>query len=343
MTSMAAHPVTDASQVAEPRRAAQALTRRLDFPEETTGRAALIVTELGTNLAKHARGGEILLQPVADDLDGTDGIEILALDRGPGMTDLAISRRNGYSTAGTLGHGLGAVERQADQMDLFTHGSGTAVLARVWRERPPRPQTLARYEIGAVRVPKPGEIVCGDACAWRRREGRIAILVADGLGHGLPAHDAADAAIRTFGRTHEFPPERVILEAHDALKATRGAAIASMAIDLERNIARFAGLGNISGAILLPDGRRQNMVSHNGTAGHHAARIQEFTYQVPRSSIVVLCSDGLASQWNIAAYPGLQSHSASLVAGVLYRDFSRRRDDVTIVVAKERPAATEKL
>ncbi len=85
------------------------------------------------------------------------------------------------------------------------------------------------------------------------------------------------------------------------------------------------------------------MVSHNGTAGHSAARIQEFHYPVPAGAIVVMFSDGLATQWDLQAYPGLRQRSASVIAGVLYRDFSRRRDDVTVVVARERPPVAEKV
>ena len=101
--------------------------------------------------------------------------------------------------------------------------------------------------------------------------------------------------------------------------------------------ARYAGLGNISAILTLASGGRQNMVSHNGTAGHSAARIHEFQYPFPRDAVLVMHSDGLATHWDLAAYPGLRTRHPSLIAGVLYRDHSRRRDDVTIVVVKERP------
>ena len=83
------------------------------------------------------------------------------------------------------------------------------------------------------------------------------------------------------------------------------------------------------------------MVSHNGTAGHSAGRIQEFTYPVPPQATIVMFSDGLGSHWDLAAYPGLAQRSPALIAGVLYRDFSRRRDDVTVVVARERRPIAE--
>jgi hypothetical protein len=259
------------------------------------------------------------------------------------MSDVALSRRDGYSTAGTLGHGLGAVERQADDVRIYTHTSGTVVVARLCRTRATVPASLSRFQIGAVQVSKTGEIVCGDDWAWRLREDRLSILVADGLGHGLPAHDAAAAATRVFASAHESRPGRLIEDVHAALRATRGAAAASLAIDIERRIAVFAGLGNISGVVLLAGGGRHSMVSHNGTAGHTAARIHEFSYPVPPESIVVLFSDGLGSHWDLSNYPGLLQRDPSLIAGVLYRDYSRRRDDVTVVVVRERTPLAERL
>jgi len=342
MNVTAAFPVTHASQVAEPRRVVQRLASHLQFPEDRAGRAALVVSELATNLAKHAREGEVLLRPLTDSQGERSGIEIVALDKGPGMPDPERSRRDGYSTTGTLGHGLGAIARQSDALDVYSQPSGTAISAVLWRT--PRAATIGRLplEVGAVHVSKPGELVCGDAWDWRLREGRLSIFVADGLGHGIPAHEAADAAVRAFGAIHEASPSRVIADVHAALRATRGAAVAHLAVDLERGIAQYAGLGNISSTVLLPGGRRQTMVSHNGTAGRSVARIQEFTYPVPRGATLVLFSDGLATHWDLAPYPQVERHAPSLTAGVLYRDFSRRRDDVTVIVVREGTPVTDR-
>jgi len=270
-------------------------------------------------------------------------MEILALDKGPGIPDMALSRRDGYSTTGTLGQGLGALDRQADELEIYTHGTGTVIAARLWRKSPAANASRPHYEVGAVHVAKTGEPICGDDWAWRQRDGRLAIFIADGLGHGLSAHEAATAATRVFAAGHELRPGRLVEDVHAALRPTRGAAVASLSVDIERRTATYAGLGNISGIILHPTGARQSMVSHNGTAGHTAARIQEFHYPVLSGAIVVMFSDGLATQWDLKTYPGLQQRSASVIAGVLYRDFSRRRDDVTVVVARERPPIAEKL
>ena len=349
MNTSAAFAVGDASGVAVARRAALLAADRLGFAEQPSGRVALIVSELASNLAKHARGGEILIRPLENAAD-LPGLEILAIDKGPGIADLASSRRDGHSTSGTLGHGLGAIERQSDLFEMFTQPTGTVVLARVWRDgasagHPPvgGPQwggrsaaVTGRVEAGAVLVSMPGEEVCGDGAAWGLRPDRAAVFVVDGLGHGLQAHDAARRAVIEFERVQGHAPARVIEEIHGALRETRGGAVAMIAIDLERGTARYAGVGNIAGAIVIPSGARHGLVSMHGTAGHVIPRIQEFTYPVASGALVILHSDGISSQWDLNAYPGLRDRHPSITAAVLYRDFSRRRDDVSIVVLRER-------
>jgi len=338
MNAATAHAVEDSSQVSSARRAVLDLARQIGFGEERAGQAALIVTELGTNLAKHARNGELLVRPLQTNGSATpEGIEILAVDRGPGMPDVPRAREDGYSTAGTLGHGLGSIERQSDFFQIYSQPSGTVAVSQIWSapRRPAARQPL--YEIGAILVPHPGEPICGDAWGWTMRDDRFAIMVADGLGHGLSAHEAADAAIAVFYRQHEQSPSRVIADVHAALRSTRGAAVATVAVDTDRGVANYCGVGNI-GAVLISatNGSRHSMVSQNGTAGHMATRIHEFSYPLPARSMIVMSSDGLTSHWDLGRYPGLSTRHPSIIAGVLYRDFSRRRDDVTVVVAKPR-------
>jgi hypothetical protein len=107
-------------------------------------------------------------------------------------------------------------------------------------------------------------------------------------------------------------------------------------IDSRLRVARFCGVGNISGVILSPDeGQRTSLVSHNGTLGHTIRKVQEFVYPWSPDSLLIMHSDGLATHWNLDRYPGLAVQHPSLISGILYRDFSRKRDDVTVLVARE--------
>ncbi len=328
--------IRDPSQVAAARREAMALAGALGFDETATGKVAIVVTEVATNLLKHAGGGEVVLKPVhASD---TSGIDVLGLDRGRGIPNVARALEDGFSTAGSAGTGLGAVRRLAQLFEVHSaERNGTALLARIWPEQPPAPAGRRVIESAGVTRPAPGEDVCGDAWSVKHRAGVTTLLVVDGLGHGVVAADAASAAVAAFNAHSPAPPAELLDSIHGALRATRGAAAAVAEVDPARDLVRYAGVGNISAAVLNAAGAR-HLVSHNGIVGHTVRKIAEFTYPWTPDALLVLHSDGLASHWRLEAYPGLTVRHPGLVAGVLYRDFTRGRDDVCVVVARERPA-----
>jgi hypothetical protein len=279
---------------------------------------------------RHSSGGEIILQVLKD--GSRSGVEVLALDRGPGITDIRRSLEDGYSTGGTPGTGLGAIRRFSTVFDIWSEpGSGTALLARLWTgQAPPRKMFVS---VGGVSVPRKGEQVCGDGWAAEIRDGSSTVLVTDGLGHGQEAADASQSAIRVFGSAVGESPVPVMQKLHGALRGTRGAAAAVAQLVFSERLMRFAGVGNIAGRVISPDSERQ-AVSSNGIVGHNMVRVREFAYPWPETGLLVLHSDGLTSHWNLTRYPGITGRHPSLIAGVLYRDFSRERDDVTVVVAR---------
>ncbi|HEX2446503.1 MAG TPA: ATP-binding SpoIIE family protein phosphatase [Vicinamibacterales bacterium] len=326
----ATFPVTESTHVSTVRRAGSALAARVGFDEGDAGRVALVVSELATNLVKHARGGEILLALI-DDRDRA-GVDVLALDKGPGFRDFDHSAQDGNSTCGSLGHGLGAVRRQSDYFDLFSTPAGTVALARLHR-RPNVPTSTNGFAVAGLSVPKPGEQRCGDDWAADIGPHRAALFVVDGLGHGPAAADAAAEAVAVFRRAPGRAPAALLDDVHLALRPTRGGAVGMAVVDLDRSLTIYAGIGNIAGSVVTDD-QRSSFVSQNGTAGHVARRLQEFTYPIASQSTIVMQSDGLGTHWSPADYPGLWQRDPAIVAGVLYRDFTRRRDDVTVLVGR---------
>lgn len=332
MTSI---PVTEASQVADARRRATGVAQRLGFDETAAGRVAIVATELATNLVKYGTNGEILLGTFEDET-GT-GVEIIALDRGPGVANLADALRDGHSTGGSPGTGLGAVRRQSQAFDIAAWpGRGLAVLARVSgttskasaSEPPPIPRS------GAVAVPLRGETVNGDAYCVRPHDGGWTALVADGLGHGPLAAQASEAAVRVFRKHEREAPGRVLAAVHAGLGQTRGGAVSVARYEPSRGMLVFAGIGNVAGAVIT-DGVIKRLVSLPGTAGVVARRIQEFEQPFTPRSLLVMCSDGIGTSWTLDSYPGLLAAHPSLIASVIYRDFARGRDDATVVVVRE--------
>jgi anti-sigma regulatory factor (Ser/Thr protein kinase) len=324
-------PVTEPSHVAVARRAAVACALRLGFDISDAGRVAIVATELSLNLVRHAREGQIIVARFED--EAGMGVEVLALDRGPGMADIAACVQDGYSTAGSAGQGLGAVKRQSQTFDVVSSTrSGSGVLARV------RPRSIANPSIdagfGAVSLPKPGEEVCGDAWCAVPGAGGCQVLIIDGLGHGAEAARAAGEGVRLFREHVGEAPETIVQQLHAGLRHTRGAAVAVASIQPREGRIRFCGLGNIAGCIIDSSGVHRT-VSLSGTAGLSASRIHAFEYPLEAPFIVVLHTDGLVTNWSSDRYPELLNHHPTLIAGVLYRDFSRGRDDATVFVAKE--------
>jgi anti-sigma regulatory factor (Ser/Thr protein kinase) len=320
-------PIDDASRVAQARRVSATAALEEGLGDHAAAEAGIIATEAATNLLKHARQGEMHITRLS--ANGRPGVEILAIDRGPGVANIEQCLRDGYSTAGTPGSGLGAISRLATEFDVYSEpGKGTVLAARI---QAPGPRSA--FKFAAVCVPIRGEERCGDT--WRARaNGKSAtLLVADGLGHGILAADASVAAAVVFEKHSHRAPAELLENVHLALKATRGAAVAIASFDLETMLIRYAGLGNIAG-VILGSPRNQSMVSHNGTAGHQARRFQEFEYKLPSRGTLVMHSDGLVTSWNLDSYPGLVRRDPAVIAGVLYRDASRGRDDVCVVVAR---------
>ena len=238
---------------------------------------------------------------------------------------------DGYSTAGTAGNGLGSIKRLSSVFDIYATTQGTALVSQVWM----RSRVSNRYSLdfGAVCLPYPGETRCGDGWAVSQSDGVFTVMVADGLGHGNQAADAADQAIGIFKENGELSPQLHLQKLHGALRSTRGAAVVVLQADLKSQKIIYSGIGNISGGVVI-GGASKSFVSLNGIIGHQAQRFQEFTYDWPKDSFVIFYSDGLQSKWKMAPYPGLPMRHPSLIAGILYRDFRRERDDVTVLIVR---------
>ena len=340
MSSLDSTPVLvsmgDRSAVGEVRRAAVAVAGRLGFSEDDSGRLALVVTEAASNMVKHGgEAGEVFVRPVP--YSSPPAVEALFLDHGFGIADLPAALRDGFSTAGSPGTGLGALSRVADVLDIYSEpGRGTVLFTRVWSRRPPAEarEKAAALEIGAVGVPRRGEACSGDGWAIGRAKRGLMLLVVDGLGHGPEAAHAAAEAIQMFGQEQYDGPTEFLAAAHGALRNTRGAAAAAALLDTGSRQIRYAGVGNVAASVVSGLETR-SLVSHNGTLGHETRRIQEFLYPWPRGALIVMHSDGLQTHWKLDRYAGALARHPAVIAGLLYRDFTRGRDDVTVLAVRE--------
>jgi len=319
----------DLTRVGSVRRAATAMADALGLSATQVADLAIIATELATNLVKHAREGMMHVRPVRDADEA--GVQLVSIDSGPGMADVARSQVDGESTAGTLGIGLGAVARLADRCEIYSKpGRGTIVVAELWHRKPPGGHLRA----DGIARPLTGETVSGDTFARRVSDDRYQVMVCDGLGHGPMAAAASQAAFGAFHEAPQGPPADVVRYLNAALTHTRGAALAVAEIDTETAAVRLCGLGNIASSVVA--GRqRHGMISMPGIAGHHRSGVKEFGYPFPVGAVLVMHSDGVSSRWELDGYQGMES--PLVIAATVLRDAGIRRDDACVLVAKGLP------
>ncbi|MEP7150670.1 MAG: ATP-binding SpoIIE family protein phosphatase [Nitrospira sp.] len=322
--------------MAEARRKVTVLAGQAGLGETQAGICAVIASEMGTNLVKHAKEGEIFLRTVAH--GPVQGIELVALDRGPGMANVGRALQDGHSTAGSSGTGLGAMVRMATEFDIYSMpGRGTGLVARIWNGVIPSAGKAEAVRTGVINVAIQGETESGDAWYVESSSRRTVCAVVDGLGHGPLAAQAAVLAVESLREHHDAPLSDQIDFAHGALRSTRGAALGVAEILHDQGIVKFVGIGNIMAAV-WQDGTARNMVSQNGILGHQIRRVTEFQYPWSDSAMLIMCSDGINTHWDLSLYAGLPVRDPSLIAATLYRDFTRGRDDTTVIVLKGRTA-----
>jgi len=311
------------------RRLAIALASDAGLGEARTSDLALVVTEIAANVVRHAGNGGVLLAIVQD--GAARGVSVTSWDRGPGMR-LEECLRDGMSTAGTRGVGLGAISRLATRWDAYTRpGAGTVLVALVLEPAPPRE---GEFELGGVCIPYPGETVSGDGWDARQVGDALVVIACDGLGHGVGAGAATAAVLASFRKSTSISPAELLDAAHGIARPTRGAAATVARIDAGARTVTVAGVGNVTPWLLGPTQRQ--LVTQHGTLGQAMPRLREETYPCPADTRLVLCSDGLKSRWDLSALPALLACHPSTIAATLWRDFARERDDATVVVARAR-------
>ncbi|TFW16708.1 ATP-binding SpoIIE family protein phosphatase [Duganella callida] len=321
--------ISHASDVAAARRIGQGLASVLGLNETRAGQLAIVISEAATNILKHAGEGRMLLSIVCHGAQRC--IEVLAIDQGPGIANPQRAMTDGVSSTGTSGTGLGAMRRLSDQFDMYAPaGRGAVFFMRLWAQ-PQQAQQPPRLLTGGVCLPLAGEKESGDAWAVRRWDDSLTLMVADGLGHGPEAARAALPALQLLAAASRQTPADLMHGCHEALRPTRGAALAIASYEPAAQQLRFAGIGNIT-ACIFADGARRQLMSHNGIVGHNVRKVQELSFPCPPGALVILASDGISTQWDLAALPGLALREPAVIAAVLLRDYARGRDDASVLV-----------
>jgi anti-sigma regulatory factor (Ser/Thr protein kinase) len=339
--------IKDEAHVGTARRAVHRFASDLGFEETALAEIDIVVQEIGTNAARYASAGGWLhyMTPLGTEV----GIELVYWDTGPGIYNLDRAIRDGVSTSGSLGAGLGAIRRLMDEFDVYSTlrmtsrlsltprrtAHGTALLARKWlkNDREETVESAEARRFGAWSRPHPGEETNGDAYFIGARGRRTLLAVIDGLGHGPGAKEASDVALDQLNEWTGEPLDEVLSALHNALRATRGAVIGAAIIDNAAGRFHYSGVGNVMVRVYgAPE--HTTPISANGTLGARLGQLRVWTYSWVEGTTLIMASDGVSASWDIESYPGLLQRTPQLLAGILMRDYGRNADDATVLVAR---------
>lgn len=295
------------------------------------GEMDIVVSEIATNLVKHAKGGEILVKK----LDNDKGIEIIGIDHGPGILDIARMMVDGVSTKNTLGQGLGAIKRLCDFFQIYSlEGWGTIIVARVYNHDFPGECQKEKYELRSLLVAKAGEKKCGDNYLLKTSTDTLMLFLGDGLGHGDEAALAVNTAITAVDWQIKDSLPDLIRKNHEAIRKTRGMVATIARYKATEKSWEICGLGNILTRIVQPL-TTKNYSPYNGLIGMNIPEtLDSQTIQVEGTHLMVMCSDGLTTRWDLQKYPNITRYDPSILAAAIYKDNCRKTDDSSVVVVK---------
>jgi anti-sigma regulatory factor (Ser/Thr protein kinase) len=322
------------SDIAAARLAVKEMTAALRFDEQTSEEVVLVASELASNLIKHATHGKLELIPVTT--DGRFGIRIESLDNGPGIADSEQAIIDGYSTTGSLGYGLGAVNRLMDELDINLRQEpegGTRIVCTRWlvvRETCVMPCPLS---FGSVTRPHPAMKANGDAFVIKQWGTHALVGVIDAVGHGELAYQVAQTTRQYLENHFDQSMLHLFRGVTRACRGTRGVVMALARFDWAQSKLTFAAIGNIE-ARVFGSMDPMSFITRRGIIGVNAPNpvVLEHTWE-PRY-IMVLHSDGLRTRWRWEDFPNFAEAPAQRIAHRLVTTLARADDDATAVVVK---------
>lgn len=313
---------------------ARSIALKLGFADDASEEIALVVAELASNLVKHAGRGALTFRKVRN--GERIGIEVKSRDIGPGISNIEKSITDGCTTAGSLGYGLGTVNRLMDEMEVQSPpGAGTQILCRRWLR--PRTDMLLPHvwDVGVATRARRCAAENGDAFVIRESQAALLVGLIDGLGHGEPAQKAALAA-QTYVQKHfDQPLDKIFAGASRACSATRGVVMALARFPSNTHLS-FASVGNIearvSGSCRVPFPVHRGILGAGETCVETPVKLEEFDWNP--ETVLVLHTDGLRSRWNWNDFSGIERQPAQDIAAKLLRELASENDDATVLCVK---------
>ena len=326
--------IRETSAVAEARRRARRTANAMGLHSTKVEHAAIVATEIAQNVLRHGGGGQVLVEIFG--APSLERLHIVGHDDGPGIGRIDRMIRDGETTKGSPGTGLGAIKRLSDRLDIFSEPGRTVIAAEFRRQtiRLSDPVDHAGFKLAY-----PGERRCGDIVAVRSSHDKCVYFLADGLGHGVKAATAAVMAKKAFLSGSGSDPAELLYQVGDALQNSRGAVGAVVSLDRASGNVDYAGIGNVSTLVIQGKNVRRLAV-RDGLLGGRKTTPHREAISVDSNAIIVMYSDGLNTLRSLDSQTALLQRSAPVIAAELLAKNLRGRDDASIVVSRVSQART---
>ena len=309
------------------------LARGLGMEKAQVADVATAISELASNLLKHrVTEGKIIIREI--NREGNKGIEIISSDLSPGIADTDQAMADGYSTAGSLGIGLPAVNRLMDEFEIRSNiADGTFITTRKWAKPDLSYVSLPEIELSVFSRPLPGQRYNGDAYFIKRYEDKVVFAVIDGLGHGQDAQVASQAAVDCLENHYRKPFTEIFQLCHKRLKKTRGAAMSLCRINLRDRVMTHTGIGNVDTRVYSSETAPRPFCI-NGTLGVAMRTVKVEDYPFPEDFIIIMFSDGISGRFSPDSLPGFLNLKPQLLAKQIMDNHARNNDDATIIAGR---------
>lgn len=324
----------------------QAAARRLGFSDIQRQDMVLVAAEMVSNQIKYA-GGRGMLQ-----IWQQPGLmlDILALDFGPGIANLAEAQQDGYSSSKTLGKGLGSIKSLSHESGIYTvpevAGAGGNVPwhgCAFWSRFSPTQKSRVVLDPGKARNPRAqiktglftralsDDRYNGDRMYLEQLGNSLRCLHLDGLGHGILAQQATDSLADLLFLDNDITQALKLVDRQ--LKATRGAVALLSDLNLDTMQAQILGVGDMSAYTYIDD-QLQTITFAPGILGkeHKTPRVTPIPLKKP--STLITATDGMRRGWNVNSFPGLLHQHPQLIAYVLGNIMGRVSDDQSLCVVR---------
>ncbi len=325
--------ISNSAEVIAIRRIAKEMAHNIGFDECTREEISLVVSELASNIIKHAQRGIITLTPVCS--EQCDGLMIEAEDDGEGFNEFT-AMKDGFSTSGTLGMGLGAINRLMDEFDILAREelSGTRIVCKRWLNDNSNHGQHCPLDFGIFSRPKQSEVVNGDSFIIKHIRGASLVGVIDGVGHGVLAHQAANVARHYVEQHCESSLLDIFKGVDRACHSTRGVVMALAVFDWTKGSFRYASVGNIEVSVFNNSREKSKFIVRRGIVGKHAPSPVITENEWHSGDSLALHSDGISTHWHWQDFTHLNNYPAQVIAEAIYHAAQKEHDDATIVIVK---------